>query len=742
MSSRLASGRLSHYYISLEPAHAIVVQACLSVLLQLDSHINKGNIEKYPLAVYAAQHWVDHAKFQNVTSLAEHAMKHIFDRDRPHFAAWVWLYDADRESRRSMGSDIPLQPNASPIYYAALWDLPGIAEWLVTACSQDVNEHGGYYGTPLCAAAARGCLRAAQVLVKFGAHVDAAVGNGWSPLLWASDSGCLELSRLVLDLGADINHRDSSSRTPLSSASGKGHQEVAMLLLQQGADANIWERGEGTALMKALQREDLVFAQRLLSYGADVNVRNDDGTSLLHLALRHRNMLAVQWLIEHGATSLARNTQGGKPPEGCRRIMGLFPNPLHFRFVSFWSPCVVELAKHVHLPDDEGVTPGAIVRPKTKRRALLVGISYYESQSATWFPLDGPHDNVDRFSQLLLDTYGYAPGDITVLRDDPNLPDNSQPTLINIISELMILVDDAAPGDKFTFFYSGHGDDKQKSLNDEEDGQGKAIITSDLQRVVDKELKNILVDPLPVGCSLLTIFDASHSATMLDLPHSHCNSIYVPWLSKGKRCTLTLRNMNVRKNALQFPHYPDPLPLSKGGMTVSNGGHWSSSPLSRTQLRIDTQLGGRTDDGRTIQCTMSVEEPEAYPTSPVLCDSPLQWVLCDGWCQYNTIAHPTVISLSACSDLQRAWDGPNGSLSTVLCKYLRRHPRPSFRNLMSRINFMLHENGLALHKYTRYRKMKEKRGEGSSFDGELNDFQEPTLSSLAKLNMDDTFDLV
>jgi hypothetical protein len=108
--------------------------------------------------------------------------------------------------------------------------------------------------------------------------------------------------------------------------------------------------------------------------------------------------------------------------------------------------------------------------------------------------------------------------------------------------------------------------------------------------------------------------------------------------------TSILSCLIVRKNALQFPHYPDPLPLSKGGMTVSNGGHWSSSPLSRTQLRIDTQLGGRTDDGRTIQCTMSVEEPEAYPTSPVLCDSPLQWVLCDGWCQYNTIAHPTVVS--------------------------------------------------------------------------------------------------
>ncbi|KAN0136257.1 hypothetical protein V8E53_005862 [Lactarius tabidus] len=60
---------------------------------------------------------------------------------------------------------------------------------------------------------------------------------------------------------------------------------------------------------------------------------------------------------------------------------------------------------------------------------------------------------------------------------------------------------------------------------------------------------------------------------------------------------------------------------------------------------------------------------------------------------------------------------------------------------MSHVNFMLHENGLKLHKYTRFRKMKSKRGEGTSFDGELNDFQEPTLSSLVKLNMEDIFDL-
>ena len=81
MSSRLASLRVSRYCISVESAHSIVALACLSVLLQLDDHINKRSTEKFPLAGYAAQHWADHAKFQNVSSFAKYAMHNLFDRD-------------------------------------------------------------------------------------------------------------------------------------------------------------------------------------------------------------------------------------------------------------------------------------------------------------------------------------------------------------------------------------------------------------------------------------------------------------------------------------------------------------------------------------------------------------------------------------------------------------------------------------------------------------------------------------
>lgn len=51
-----------------------------------------------------------------------------------------------------------------------------------------------------------------------------------------------------------------------------------------------------------------------------------------------------------------------------------------------------------HLPDDvESQTRAATI----KRRALLVGISYC-SPSNTWSRLDGPHEDVDQYRELLM----------------------------------------------------------------------------------------------------------------------------------------------------------------------------------------------------------------------------------------------------------------------------------------------------------------------------------------------------
>jgi hypothetical protein len=65
-SERLAAAeeRLSYYHILPEPAHTILAHAGLSVLLHLDDKIDRDTICHFPLAPYAARHWVDHAKFK------------------------------------------------------------------------------------------------------------------------------------------------------------------------------------------------------------------------------------------------------------------------------------------------------------------------------------------------------------------------------------------------------------------------------------------------------------------------------------------------------------------------------------------------------------------------------------------------------------------------------------------------------------------------------------------------------
>ena len=103
-SKRLArsSGDVSRYHTVLEPAHTILAQACLGVLLRLDDGVNKKNVGDIPLVEYAAQHWFGHAGFENVASHIRDAMEYFFDADKPHWKAWcrVEMIDVQWEEDR------------------------------------------------------------------------------------------------------------------------------------------------------------------------------------------------------------------------------------------------------------------------------------------------------------------------------------------------------------------------------------------------------------------------------------------------------------------------------------------------------------------------------------------------------------------------------------------------------------------------------------------------------------------
>ena len=146
---------LSRYHIVPHFAHDTLAQASLGVLLELDNRTDEESIRNYPLADYAARHWLDHCKFGDVTMAIQDATKYLFDRARPHFSAWIWIYDVDDPWRNSIPTKHPEQPEASPLYYGILCGFPWLIEHLIATYPEDVNTRGGYYGTAVAMAAVR-----------------------------------------------------------------------------------------------------------------------------------------------------------------------------------------------------------------------------------------------------------------------------------------------------------------------------------------------------------------------------------------------------------------------------------------------------------------------------------------------------------------------------------------------------------------------------------------------------------
>jgi len=206
---------------------------------------------------------------------------------------------------------------------------------------------------------------------------------------------------------------------------------------------------------------------------------------------------------------------------------------------------------------------------------------------------------------------------------------------------------------------------------------------------------------------------------------------------------MTMQNANVRHQATDRMFTPQSIEGQ-----IEGQGKWFPDEPSNELPQIDTKLGGRRSvDGSEKSPSRKRESRRGRELVRTIIESqpryasPEATFACDGWCKYSDVQYANILSLSACSDMQRAWEGPRGSLTTVLCNYLKNNSTPSYGALMSHINFQLHDNALALHEYTRDERKKAHLGKGIGFDGELDTFQEPNLSSLVRLNMEDTLKL-
>ena len=165
----------NRYHVSMTPAHTLVAQACLSILLHLDEGINRSTLQEFPLAEYAAEHWFEHARFEGVSQSVFGGMKQLFDWRRPHLAVWLWICDPTVPSwRRDKSGKGPLTPHGTPLHYAAFCGLRDVVKALVVEHAQDVNSRG-FTGeeTPLHLTSRVGHVDMARLLIEHGAYAAA-----------------------------------------------------------------------------------------------------------------------------------------------------------------------------------------------------------------------------------------------------------------------------------------------------------------------------------------------------------------------------------------------------------------------------------------------------------------------------------------------------------------------------------------------------------------------------------------
>ena len=325
-SERIAiSENLFRFHVLPRPAHSLLARTCLSVLLQLDDQIVRDEIQDFPLASYAAEYWVDHAQFDDVASEIQHGMECLFDKDKPHFAAWRQLHDIDYQYSYNMERR-RLRHHTVPLYYAALCGFRHLAEHLVNAHPRDVNARGGLRATPLHAALDKGYLSVATLLLERGADPDEKTIIGQAPLFRASKYGAQDATRLLLEHSADPNLQNGEGLTPLGAACQKGHIDIVRILLDYGADAKSPGHFGKCPLHDILQpkpshyslpydppdlewpetnpaflehRSDIVIL--LLEHGADANYPDNHGRTPLHIASQRGFIDIVRLLLHHGA---------------------------------------------------------------------------------------------------------------------------------------------------------------------------------------------------------------------------------------------------------------------------------------------------------------------------------------------------------------------------------------------------------------------------------------------------------
>jgi ankyrin repeat protein len=156
---------------------------------------------------------------------------------------------------------------------------------------------------PVAAAAQAKDTAAIRKLIKEGADVNAAQGDGMTALHWAALNGDAELASMLLYAGANVGAKTRiGGYTPLHLAAQVGNANVIAPLIASGAQVAALTTTGATPLMHAAHSGNADAVRTLIENGSDPNVKETaNGQTALMFAAAADRVDVVKLLIARGA---------------------------------------------------------------------------------------------------------------------------------------------------------------------------------------------------------------------------------------------------------------------------------------------------------------------------------------------------------------------------------------------------------------------------------------------------------
>ncbi len=145
---------------------------------------------------------------------------------------------------------------------------------------------------------------AVRALLKEGADVNGAQGDGMTALHWAAANGDTETARMLIAAGANLRAMTRiNGYTPLFLASREGNAAIVGALLDAGASAKTASTTGSTPLMLAAASGNTETINRLLDAGAEIDAREHArGQTALMFAAAMNRVEAIKVLARRGAS--------------------------------------------------------------------------------------------------------------------------------------------------------------------------------------------------------------------------------------------------------------------------------------------------------------------------------------------------------------------------------------------------------------------------------------------------------